>query len=489
MSVSTPHPSYVDRAPEWGQMRDTHQGERAVKEASFKYLPPTSGMLLDGAATSALSIGFQAYNAYRMRARFPDHVTDATEAYLGIMHHKPPEIQLPAALEPMRLNATSNGESLEMLLRKINEEQIVVGRLGLHADPIEGTPAGTTPMIVLYPAETILNWDEGPRATTEPATLNMVVLDESGFERDDDFTYKWENRYRVLSLGDFRENEGAGENVQYGYVTLKENETFNPDDMEIPSMAGKPLNSIPFVFINSKDIVSEPDVPPLLGLSNICLAIYRGEADYRQALFMQGQDTLVVIGGGQDKDWRTGAGAVINLPQGQGVDAKYIGVDSTGLSEMREALENLEKQAAIKGGQAMETMSKERESGDALKIRVAARTATLNQIALAGAFGLEQLLKKVAVWMGADPDEVIVTPNLDFVDEELSGATLVEYMSARTLGLPYSLLSIHTRMKEKGLTNMTFEEEVAQMVEEASMDLGSATQPDPLEEEEEDEPT
>ncbi|MBD4208505.1 hypothetical protein GUH47_21445, partial [Xanthomonas citri pv. citri] len=48
-----------------------------------------------------------------------------------------------------------------------------------------------------------------------------------------------------------------------------------------PTIRGKTLNRIPFVFINSKDIVARPDDPPLLGLVNLALAIYRGDADYR----------------------------------------------------------------------------------------------------------------------------------------------------------------------------------------------------------------
>jgi hypothetical protein len=95
------------------------------------------------------------------------------------------------------------------------------------------------------------------------------------------------------------------------------------------------------VFIGANDLVPEPDDPPLLGLSNLALTIYRGEADYRSTLFYQGQQTLVIIGGNvsdldEDQELRIGNKGVIDLRLGG--DAKYIGVSAAGLGEMRQAI-------------------------------------------------------------------------------------------------------------------------------------------------------
>ena len=226
-----------------------------------------------------------------------------------------------------------------------------------------------------------------------------------------------------------------------------------------------------------------PDKPPLLGLANLALAIYRGEADYRQALFMEGQDTLVIIGDTTDENRRTGANASINLPIGG--DAKYIGVNSMGLIEMRQSLENDRAAADQRGGALLDSDSREKESGDALKIRVAARTATLNQIALAGAFGLEQLLKIAAEWMGADPEQVSVTPNLDFAGDELASRSLLELATAKGMGAPISNRTIHDQMSEKDLTKLTFEEELAEIEKDAELMLSIGTNaPGPIEDEE-----
>ena len=357
---------------------------------------------------------------------------------VGVLHHKPPTIELPSALEPIRETATPLGESLELVLRRINEQQLVTGRIGLLLDlPDEATMTTVTPYIVTYAAEKVFNWDSG-NAQSENVTL--VVLDESDNIRGANNDWTFVERQRVLLL----------ENGIYEVILAVEGSDAPSIETVTPSIRGNTLDTIPFVFVNSSDISTFPDKPPLLGLAAIAMVIYRGEADYRLTLFTQGQNTLVVIGSADGTSFRVGADSSITLPIGG--DAKYIGVSGDGLPEMRSALENDRNRAAQAGGQMLDSVSRERESGEALKVRVAARTASLNQVAMAGAFGLEQILKIAARWIGANEDEVIVTPNLDFVDDTLGGKTLVEYMTAKSLGAPFSMESIHELMQDKGLT-------------------------------------
>lgn len=457
MAIDNKHPQYAEFALDWQTMRDTYRGERLVKERGELYLPATSGMQGNGMGVD--QPGYKEYQAYKQRAVFHDFVSDAVEAMIGMMHSKPPVIELPKALETMMEKATINGEGLNYLLRRINEQQLVTGRLGLLLDlPLNPDPTNPMPYIALYKTEDIINWDDGAVDELTLPELNLVVLNESEYERSTDFSWKFVDKFRVLVMGDVTQNENKG--VYTTGLFRDRNSNFTTENMKAPNLRGKTLEKLPFVFINSKDIVSTPDDPPLLGLARLALAIYRGEADYRQNLFMQGQDTLVVIGSSDD-DFRVGAGATITLSQGG--DAKYIGVGAVGLPEQRQALENDKMAAGTKAGQLIDSRSKEKESGDALKIRVAAQTATLNQIALTGAAGLERLLRIAAEWIGANPEEVKVTPNLDFVNDELSSKTLVELMTAKTMGAPLSLKTIHQQMQDKSLTELTLEEELAEI--------------------------
>ena len=459
MANDSKHPLYAELDPDWKVMVDAHQGERTIKEAGIQYLAPTSGMVADGMSHN--QPGLIAYNNYKLRARFPDVVDAAVDALVGILHTKPPTIELPKSMEPLMETATNLGESLEVLLRRINEAQLITGRIGLLLDVQDGSPVGTLPYIATYEAKTIFNWDDGSFNTDlSMKNLNLVVLDESGHQRNAELEWQHKDKYRILVLGDPTDNEGQGEGALYKTGVFDEQTSFDVTNLIEPSLGGSKLEFIPFTFINASDIVAAPDKPPLLGLADLALGIYRGEADYRQALFMQGQDTLVVTGiTDTDMTFRTGAGATIILPMGG--TAEFIGVDSTGISEMRSALENDKSEASNRSGNMIDTSSRAKESGDALRIRVVARTATLNQLAKTGAFGLQQSLRQIATWIGANPDEVVVTPNLDFVNDELGGEELVKLATAKALGAPLSNVSIHKQMEQKGLTEMTLEEEIA----------------------------
>lgn len=496
MSVDAKHPLYTEFADDWTQMRDTYRGERIVKQAGFRYLPATSGMVADG-ITVANAPGLLAYQAYKKRAHFPDIVREAVEAAIGVMHQKPPVIELPPQLEPLRERATLANESLEVLLRRINTEQLITGRLGLLVDfPIntrmlaadastgtdvisKGVAPRDVPYIAVYATETIINWDAGFRDGLGVDSLNFVALDESEYERQEDFSWQNVKKYRVLVLGstDVNEPEGGVDAYRVG-VFRDQALTFNEASMITPMYRGQTIDFVPFTIINSKDVVPEPDDAPLLGLASLVLSIYRQDADYKQTLFMQGQDTLVTIGANDDgEQLRAGAGARISVPQGG--DAKYIGVSSTGLAEQRQALENDRARAANKGGQLLDSVSRDRESGQALTIRVAARTASLKQIALAGAFGLQQALQDAARWIGADPEKVIVTPNLDFVSETFDADQLLKLVSAKNAGAPISLETIHAIMREKDFTELDFEDELAKIEEEETLGMG-ATDPNDL---------
>lgn len=457
------HPLYGEFQPDWNLMRDSYKGQRVVKAKGTQYLPYTSSQIADG-VQKATDVGSKAYASYLLRARYPNFVRQAVQTAIGMMHSLPPKITVPKELENM---STTRGETLEQLLRRINEEQLISGRIGLLLDiPSKGAKSDT-PYIATYNAESIVNWDNGD-VTIVPQSLNLVVLDESEYERTDSgFSWTEKEKYRVLNLGDPREIEQSG---VYTYAISEEGKgDIGELNYSPPSYRGRTLQKIPFVFCNSCDLVVEPDEPPLLDLANLCMTIYRGEADYRQNLFMQGQDTLVTIGANIDEDepLKTGAGARIDVPLGG--DAKYVGVTSDGLQEQREALENDRKVASMSGAQTLDTVSRERESGDSLRIRVAARTADLNQVAATGAKALEDLLKIAAEWVGADPTEVKVIPNTEFGEPVLTGQSMVEYQTARNLGFPISARSLHQVAVDKGLTTKTFEEEM----EEAKKEKGT----------------
>lgn len=499
MALNSKHPSYARHVDDWTMMRDAYAGERTVKLRGMVYLPPTPGQAMDGALTGdTRKAGYHAYNAYKARAAFPDYVSDAVERYIGMLHYKPATIELPESMEPLREKATIDGESLQELLRRINEQQLVTGRLGLLLDfPATPVTEAALPYIAMYCGETVINWDNSVDHVGVNA-LTMVVLDESGPVRQNNFEWTDRERYRVLQLGtkpilDLTTSstddeavtrngdsitpddptEGVGESVyMQGAFEVTAGTGFDPAQMKTPVYRGATLGQIPFVFINSKDIVPEPDNPPLLGLCRVCMTIYRGDADYRHTLFMQGQDTLVTIGtirqeGEQvdtDSPLRVGAGAHIGLDIGG--DAKYVGIGADGIEGQRLALNDDKQLAQAKAGTLISPTAGKQESGDALTTRLAAQTASLRQIAEAGAAGLQNILRIAAVWLGADPEKVSVSPNTEFAILPVTGQELGQLMAARTMGAPISLESIHSVLVDRGLAKFDYETELEKIAEE-----------------------
>lgn len=458
MGASSSHPLYDAMLTYWEKGDDSYDGEDAIKHAGQLYLPPTTSMKLDGCGVDPNSSGQYDYDAYKMRAVYPEIYRDAVDASIGILHRNEPVIELPESMEELRDLATLQGESLEMLLRKINTAQLKNGRFGILGDLLVRDNTNVRPYIASYAAKAIRNWDDTSKDKSS-ADLKMVVLDESGYERDSSFSWSWQKKYRVVAL--------VGSDGQIADVGHYATSTFDADQDVCghvfdlcPNMQQTKLEEIPFAFVNASDIASDPAMPPLNGLANACLAIYRAEADYRQSLFMQGQETFVRIGhttSDDDDQVRTGTGARVDVPIGG--DAKFVGVSGAGLSEQRQGLENDYARAMNKSGQITDATSRANESGDALRIRMAAQAATLPAIAKAGAAALQKVLRAMAGWYGANPEEVVVTPNLEFTEQDLNGETLVKMVTAKNQGAILSNESIHRYMQENGMTQMTYEDE------------------------------
>lgn len=477
--LTSHHPDFDEVAADFVLMDDAFKGQRHVKTKGTVYLPFTAGMILDGAQQSVNSLGYQRYLGYLERAKFPNYVETAVGTLVGVLNRENAKIDLPPAMEPMRENATRRGESLDMLLRRVHAHQLQFGRIALLADALRGR---TTPILVDYRADTLINWDDEPFDTLDPHMLRMAVLDESRPELQGMI---WVDvpRARALILTDDTDpsldpvsnpDDGRVLTLTRTYRTFTENGgLINPGRSPViePRLGGRALPFIPLTVIGATDLALPPGVIPLLGLGNLCMAIYRQEADFRHGLHLQGQDTLVIIGhegGGEDPDAeesddqvRVGAGSQIMVAQGG--DAKFIGVSAAGLSEQRQAIDSDKREAQETGARLLNPQGAQAESGEALRIRISASTATLTLLAKTAAFGVQTALRQCAIWMNADPAAVVVTPNLNFSEVRAEPRSVGDLMDAKAKGAPISLRSVHTYEAKTGLTEMSYDEEIAEI--------------------------
>lgn len=432
-----------------------------VKAKRGIYLPPTKGMQLDGLNQGQQ--GRERYDAYLERALFPEVFPDTINTLVGIMNRKPATFELPTALEPMLERATILGESLNDVLRKIHEQQLITARVGLNLDVPEAEVRAPDmlPLLSIYEAEAIRNWDDGEVLDPTRQTLNLVVLDASEYKRDG-FTWDLVKKYRVLTLGDFEENESEG---TYFNGIFEEEVGFNQSAMQAPTLRGRTLGEIPFVFIGPKDININPDLPPLLGLANRSFAIYKGEADLRQALHITSEETLVTIGQPLSDGDKIRVGTGARIAMAEGGDVKYIGPESRALQFQSNNLQRDYDEAKALSARLSQSGSQV-ESGEALRIRVAAQTANLASIARAAAGGLQEILRMAARWLEIDPYEVVITPNLDFADDPTPFSELNEMLTFKQRGGVISHRTMNEVMVKRDLTERSLEEELAQIEEE-----------------------
>ena len=434
------HPEYEVLIPDYTLLRDCYKGQRDIKEAGDEYLPPTSGMRIDGYPSA--NPGLAAYNAYKDRAIFYSYVRESTQSLLGTMYSKPPSFELPNSIKYLLDSSTPEQEPLHLLMQRMNQEQIVVGRVGLLVDVPE---SGGNPYIVTYSAETIIDWSTEFIGGEQKVTY--ICLDESGYQRTPN---GWETvqSFRLLRLED-------------GIYQTVVTDEIGSEDLEwvTPKAKGKSLTEIPFTFVNSIDLSSSPSIPPMVDLANMSISVYRQSADYNQSLFYQAQPTLVRTGAeGMDPNdknsARTGAGALVDLPTGGTLS--YVEVAGAGLEEMRIALDTNKAQASVFTSAFLKD-SGSNSSGEALKVRLESASATLKNIALTGAYGLENALRFCVMFAGSTGN-VAIKPNLDFVSEQLVAAELKSLIEAKNEGAPISDAQIHRYLQSVDFTDLSFEE-------------------------------
>lgn len=438
--ITAKHPDYLAFAPSWTLMRDAMDGEDAIKAGGkaknpFKYLPMKSGILAMTDEVKRLA----AYDAYKMRAEFPEIVAPTVRGATGIMLGKATTIELPKVLEPLKAKATRDGLTLDSLHRRAALELMTTGRYGL----LPGVDSDGNPYLAGYVAESIINWDATDQVT------DYVVLDESGFVRDR-ATNEWSTAESYL------ECYVEGGVYKARRWTKTESGWQKQGEVVAQDRRRQAIPGLPFVFLGANDLSPAPDDVPLYGLAKLAVRVYRLDADYTFALHMTSEPTPVAIGFDDPaqaiKDglapMTIGASKLWVLPKGG--DAKYLEFSGPGLDAQAKSIETALNRAVMFGAQILTDSSKTAESGEAKKLRLSNEQATIKTIALNAAAGLEKSLKNVAVWMGANPDEVKVEPDTDFFDHDLTAQEITAIVQGWQQGA-YSWRTAFDRLQKGGV--------------------------------------
>ncbi|MCB1116082.1 MAG: DUF4055 domain-containing protein, partial [Chlamydiia bacterium] len=132
------------------------------------------------------------------------------------------------------------------------------------------------------------------------------------------------------------------------------------------------------------------------------------------------------------------------LPQGG--DAKFLEFTGAGIEAQKTAIDDALERAVMFGAQALANTSRAAESGDAIQLRLGNQYSLLHLIAINSAAGLEKALRNIAIWLGEDPEQVKVKPNLEFFDKPLDAQTLTALVQGWQNGA-YSYATLFDRLK------------------------------------------
>jgi len=405
MPISSTRPEYDEMIGKWIKIRDAVAGEHAVKAKTVQYLPvPLSVHHVDAEYS-------RAYKNYLHRAKFPAIVGEAVEAMAGLMSRDPSDIEMPSAMDYLRDRATADALSLDDLENRLRHEVITVGRYVLLVD----VPAdGGAPYIATYPAESLINW----RSDGIDLTLAVFVERVRDENPDDPYEDLIVTQWRECAVEDgryvvrvWRYDEANRE-----YYILSET---------MPTRRGEPLDFVPAVIVGSRDLVPDPDAIPLLSVVELALHYYRQYADYALQLYMSANATTPYVVG-IDTTGQQGAPGESEVPEDIGPssfwlfrnkDAKpgFIEISGQGLEAQKQSLDEIAQQIQDATLKMVGDGRRSAESGEALRLRLQSKTASLASIANATSAGLERAMRFIATWLGVDADEVSVAARTDFI--------------------------------------------------------------------------
>lgn len=286
----------------WTLIDDCIAGESAVKGKGQQYLPMPN-------ATDTSPENQSRYNAYKMRAVFYAATGRTLRGLVGQAMSKDPTVEMPTNMGKWKNNVDGRGSTATQFAKELVREVLAKGRAGLMADfpaKTDGTPVtvadvdnGIMPFFRFYRAPQIINWRTGV-VNGVKATI-MVILQDSEEVPNGEFGSVILTTYRCLTLENWNV-PGANVFVRARLFRLETNGNFIVvSDVNMADADGKPLKTIPFVFLGSEDNTPDVGPSPMEDIAYINLSHYRDSADAQESAFLVGQPTPVLTG--LTKEW------------------------------------------------------------------------------------------------------------------------------------------------------------------------------------------
>lgn len=413
------HPEVKAQIASYELIRDCLAGEQTVKSKREKYLPkPNAEDTSDGNA--------KRYNAYLTRAVFYNVAQRTLAGLVGQVFLRDPTVEVPQLLEPVKIDATGSGVSLDQLAQDATSKGIAFGRCGLYVDYPAVAIVATEETGEVVPGTTVAELETGEVRPTMKVVapwdcinyrvrrrgarlvLSLVVFREDAIVDDDGFETKKKDQWRVLRLD---------ENDQYVIEIYRNKNGTAPDERYEPTDSkGERMNEIPFTFIGAMNNEPAPGYMPMYDLCSVNIAHYRNSADYEEAVYMLGQPTAWF--GGLTEEWvknvmggtvALGSRSIIPLPQNS--SAGLLQVEANTLA--KEAMDQKEAQMLALGAKLVEGSQVQRTATEA-DIDNISETSVLSSVAKNVGAAFKWALEKAALFVGADGAAIAYDLNTEF---------------------------------------------------------------------------
>ena len=401
------HPDYLKASVGWQVMRDTCEGEDAVKAGGEAYLYRPKDMPEE-----------EFKNIYVDHAEFPGVMGHTVRALVGRVFFNEPTV---TGLEEEELNnLDSQGLSWPEFLRWIVREQMKVGRCAL----LVGGDA-QEPEIARYTAESLVDWEHDKKGRLEFARLMEVC---TVFTEDGD--RKFVNQRRNLALVDGAYTLTVQREAMDEKGNVKEGEWEIVEGPITPTINGMPLDYIPLVVVGGFDA-------PLYDLAKTALRFYKVSAGYGHSMYLAAHPTRYVkistemlsgmtaaIADTNDarkdvKDFYQFATSYINILPENG-EIGYEEITGNGLKLIESRLDKLRADMASLGARAISSVNNSNIAADTERMQQTAEISFLGEFSARLSWALTDALGMVADLRGAGRDDYSVDFSREFLGEKVS---------------------------------------------------------------------
>jgi hypothetical protein len=404
-------------ANKWQKIAAILGGEEVIKESGSTYCPKLSGQ----DATE--------YQAYIDRGTFFNAFARTVSGMTGAIIRKEPTIKTVETVNKLLSDVTLYGESIQEVIKIVINGVLQSGYYGILIDmPVELVD-GASPYFSLYAPTSILNFRTvkvGSEYKLIMLALLELISENSPDNSQEEITIE---RIRILII----EEGGLVVRLYRKTKDAKKEDWVQEGKDILPTIRGKRLQDIPFVFFGSLSNTPIPDEPPLMDLANLNIKHWQLTVDYYHGLHYCAIPTPWAAGFGKSTDLYIGANKawVSDDPNAQ---CGYLEFTGQGLAAILAAIDKLENQMAIIGARMLEEQKKAAEAADTVRMRYSGDSASLSNIVDCAEQGIVKAINWLGTWLGLTDIKTEVALNRDFVAMKLDAQMLTALIGALQSG-------------------------------------------------------